>query len=201
MLKQFQGVPWVLTQSPLHVRPLRMTFVMGGNSHAGSRQITLPASWKTCMQVKMQLNWTWKMDWFQIGKEICQGCILSPGLLNLYSEYIMWNARLDEVQARIKIARRNINNLRYAVEKAMAPHSSTLAWKIPWTEEPGRLQSVGSRRVWHNWAISFSLFTFMHWRRKRQPTPVFLPGESQGWGSLVGCCLWGHTESDTTEVT
>ena len=44
-------------------------------------------------------------------------------------------------------------------------------------------------------------FTFMHWRRKWQPTPVFLPGESQGRGSLVGCCLWGHTESDTTEVT
>ena len=45
------------------------------------------------------------------------------------------------------------------------------------------------------------LFTFMHWRRKWQPTPVFLPGESQGWGSLVGCRLWGRTESDTTEVT
>ena len=44
-------------------------------------------------------------------------------------------------------------------------------------------------------------FTFMHWRRKWQPTPVFLPGESQGQGSLVGCCLWGHTELDTTEVT
>ena len=44
-------------------------------------------------------------------------------------------------------------------------------------------------------------FTFMHWRRKWQPTPVFLPGESQGWQSLVGCCLWGRTESDTTEVT
>ena len=41
----------------------------------------------------------------------------------------------------------------------------------------------------------------MHWRKKRQPTPVFLPGESQGWGSLVGCRLWGRTESDTTEVT
>ena len=41
----------------------------------------------------------------------------------------------------------------------------------------------------------------MHWRRKWQPTPVFLPGESQGWGSLVGCRLWGHTESDTTEAT
>ena len=46
-----------------------------------------------------------------------------------------------------------------------------------------------------------SLFTFMHWRRKWQPTPVLLPGESQGWGSLVGCRLWGRTESDTTEVT
>ena len=44
-------------------------------------------------------------------------------------------------------------------------------------------------------------FTFMHWRRKWQPTPVFLPGESQGQGNLVCCCLWGHTESDTTEVT
>ena len=44
-------------------------------------------------------------------------------------------------------------------------------------------------------------FTFMHWRRKRQPTPVFLPGESQGRGSLVGCGLWGHTELDTTEAT
>ena len=86
-------------------------------------------------------------------------------------------------------------------EKAMAPHSSTLAWKIPWTEEPGRLQSMGSLRVRHNWATSLSLFTFMHWRRKWQPTPVFLPGESQGWGSLVGCHLWGRTESDTTEVT
>ena len=86
-------------------------------------------------------------------------------------------------------------------EKAMAPHSSTLAWKIPWTEEPGRLQSMGSRRVRHNWATSLSLFTFMHWRRKWQPTPVFLPGDSQGWRSPVGFCPWGHTESDTTEAT
>ena len=76
-------------------------------------------------------------------------------------------------------------------EKAMAIHSSTLAWKIPWAEEPGGLQSKGSLRVGHNWATSLSLFTFIHWRRKWQPTPVFLPGESQGWGSLMGCCLWG----------
>ena len=84
-------------------------------------------------------------------------------------------------------------------EKAMAPHSSSLAWKIPWTEEPGRLQSMGSWRVGHNWATFLSLFTFMHWRRKWQPTPVFLPGESQGQRSLVGCRLWDRTESDTTE--
>ena len=142
----------------------------------------------------------------------------------------------------------------------MAPHSSTLTWKIPWTEEPGGLQSMGSLKVGHNGAISLScigegngtplqycclenpmdgdgtplqcsclenpmdggawwaavhgiaksrtrpsdslsLFTFMHWRRKWQPTPVFLPGESQGRGSLVGCRLWGHTESDMTEAT
>ena len=82
----------------------------------------------------------------------------------------------------------------------MAPHSSNLAWNIPWMEEPGGLQSTGSRRVRHDWAPSLSLFTFMHWRRKWQPTPVFLPGESQGWGSLVGCCLWGRTGSDTTEA-
>ena len=68
--------------------------------------------------------------------------------------------------------------------------SSTLAWKIPWMEEPGRLQSVGSLRVGHDWATSLSFFTSMHWRRKWQSTPVFLPGESQGRGSMVGCRLW-----------
>ena len=83
----------------------------------------------------------------------------------------------------------------------MAAHSITLAWKIPRTEEPGRLQSMGSLRVGLDRATSLSLFTFMHWRRKWQPTPVFLPGESQGRGSLAGCRLWGRTESDTTEVT
>ena len=83
----------------------------------------------------------------------------------------------------------------------MATHSSTLAWKIPWMEKPGGLQSMGSWRVGHYWATSLSLFTFMHWRRKWQPTPVFLPGESQGRRSLVGCHLWDRTESDMTEAT
>ena len=72
----------------------------------------------------------------------------------------------------------------------MALHSSTLAWEIPWTEEPGRLQSMGWQRVGHDWVTSLSLFTFMHWGRKWQPTPVFMPGESQRRGSLVGCRLW-----------
>ena len=83
----------------------------------------------------------------------------------------------------------------------MAPHSSTLAWKIPGTEEPGGLPSMGSHRVRHDLTTSLSLLTFMRWRRKWQPTPVFLPGESQGQRSLVGCHLWGRTESDTIEVT
>ena len=82
----------------------------------------------------------------------------------------------------------------------MATHSRTLAWKIPWAEETGRLRSMGSERVGHDCATSLSLFTFMHWRRQWQPTPVFLPGESQGRGNLVGCRLWDHTESDTTEA-
>ena len=78
----------------------------------------------------------------------------------------------------------------------MAPHSSTLAWKIPWMEEPGGLQSMGSLRVRHDWATSLSLFTFMHWRRKWQPTPVFLPGESQDRGAWWAA-IHGVTQSWT----
>ena len=85
-------------------------------------------------------------------------------------------------------------------EKAMATHSSTLAWEISWTEEPGRLQSMGSQRVRLDWATSLSLFIFMHWRRKWQPTPVLLPGESQGQepGGLpsMGSHRVGHDWSD-----
>jgi len=78
----------------------------------------------------------------------------------------------------------------------MATQSNTLAWKIPWMEEPGGLRSMGLLRVGHDWATSLSLFTFMPWRRKWQPTPVFLPGESQGWGSLVGA-VYGVAQSWT----
>ena len=115
-----------------------------------------------------------------------------------------WAAVYGVTQSRTQLKRLSSSSsssrLSYS-EKAMAPHSSTLAWKMPWTEEPGGLQSMGSVRVGHDWATSLSLFTFMHWRREWQLTPVFLPGESQGWGSLVGCHLWGWTESDMTEAT
>ena len=100
----------------------------------------------------------------------------------------------------------------------MTIRSSTLAWRIPWTEEPRGLQSIGSQTVgldrhgttdWfqigkvvHQGCIlSLCLFNLHAERRKWQPTPVFLPGESQGRLRLVGCRLWGRTELDTTEET
>ena len=88
----------------------------------------------------------------------------------------------------------------------MAPHSSTLAWKILWMEEPGRLQSMGSLRVGYEESdmterLHFHFSLSYIGEGNGTPTPVFLPGESQGRGSLVGCRLWGRTESDTTEVT
>ena len=87
------------------------------------------------------------------------------------------------------------------LEKEVITHSSILAWRIPWTEESGGLQSMGLQESDTTEWLHFHFFTFMHWRRKWQPTPVVLPGESQWQESLVGVRLWGHTESDTTEVT
>ena len=82
----------------------------------------------------------------------------------------------------------------------MATHSRTLAWKIPWKEEPGRLQSMGLWRGGHCWATSLSVFTFMHWRRKWQPTPVILPGESRtgepGGLPSMGSHRVGHDWND-----
>ena len=110
---------------------------------------------------------------------------------------------VSQTESVLRCLWNNIYNVIYIQkEKVMAPHSSTLAWKILWMEEPGRLQSMGSLRVGYDWATSLSLFTFMHWRRRWQPTPVFLLGESQGRGSLMSCRrLWGHTESEMTEAT
>ena len=134
----------------------------------------------------------------------CQS-VYGPGQLTLCQCYPKMHVAGERPGASLWVLRHCLSpasSLLVAIsEKAMAPHSNTLAWRVPWTEEPGRLQSMGSLRVGHDWATSLSPFTFMLWRRKWQPTPVFLPGESQGQGSLVGCHLWGHTESDTTEAT
>ena len=106
------------------------------------------------------------------------------------------NSNITFFSSRVFIGFKNIFHLPAYMEKAMAPHSSTLALKIPWMVEPGgAVHGVAKSWTW------LSDFTFMHWRRKWQPTPVFLPGESQGQESLVGCHLWGHRESDTTEAT
>ena len=87
-----------------------------------------------------------------------------------------------------------------SLEKEMATHSSVLVWRIPWTEESGGLPSMESQLDTTE-RLTFSLSNIIVWRRKWQPTPVFLPGESQGQKSLVGCRPWGRTESDTTEAT
>ena len=79
----------------------------------------------------------------------------------------------------------------------MAPDSRNLAWKIPWMEEPGRLQSMGSLRVRHDWATSLSLFTFMHWRRKWQPTPVFSCLENPRDGGAWWAAVYGVAQSRT----
>ena len=86
-------------------------------------QTTWHASWGTCIQVRKQQLELDIEHWFQIGKGVRQGCILSPCLFNLYEEYIMQNAGLDEAQAGIKIDRRNINNLRYADDTTLTAES------------------------------------------------------------------------------
>ena len=82
-------------------------------------------------------------------------------------------------------------SLMWCWEKAMALHSRTLAWEISWTEEAGKLQSMGllSRTQLRDFTFTFHFHALC--------SPVFLPAESQGWGSLVGCHLWGRTELDT----
>ena len=113
------------------------------------------------------------------------------------SKMAVWGGLTNSWKKRNKKQRRKGKIYPFDGE-AMAPHSSTLAWKIPWMEEPGRLQSMELLRVGHDSVTSLSLFTFMHWRRKWQPTPVFLPGESQGWWSLpsMGSHRVGHDWSN-----
>ena len=93
-------------------------------------------------------------DWFQIGKEVCQGCILSPCLFNLYAKYIMQNARLHEAQAGIKMAGRDINNLRYAEDTTLMAegeeHLKNLLMKVKEESEKVGLNSIfRKQKSWH----------------------------------------------------
>ena len=98
-------------------------------------------------------TWHGTMDWFKIGKGVCQGCILAPCLFNLYAEYIMQNARLDEAQAGIKIAKRNINNLRYADDTTLMAESEEelkkLLMKVKEESEKVGLKTFRKLRSWH----------------------------------------------------
>ena len=93
-------------------------------------------------------------------KDYCLGILMRGG----------WRWITKNISPERKDYLLNWDQFCYILEKVMAPHSSTLAWKIPWTKEPDGLQSMGSWRVGHDWVTSLSLFTFMHWRRKWQPT-------------------------------
>ena len=77
------------------------------------------------------------------------------------------------------------------LEKGMSTYSSILAWRIPWTEEPGKLQSMGSQRVRHD-RVTKHTHVVYYWRRKWQPIPMFLPEKSHGQRILVGYSPWGH---------
>ena len=113
-----------------------------------------------------------------------------------------WAVRIiTKETVRLTLASEKKKDFCLTMEKAMAPHSRTPAWKIPWTGEPGGAAVHGVAKSRTRLSDFTFTFHFMHWRRQWQPTPVFLPGESQGRGSLVGCRLWGRTESDTTEAT
>ena len=104
-------------------------------------QTTLPSSWEICMQIKKQVRTRHgTKDWFQIGKRIRQGCILSPCLFNLYAEYIMQNAGLDEAQGGIKIARRNINNLRYTDDTTLWQKAKN--WRDSWWKWKRRVKKL-----------------------------------------------------------
>ena len=105
-------------------------------------QTTLPASWETYMQDKKQLLDMKKQTGSKLGKEVRQGCILSPYLFNFYAEYVMWNAGLDDSQARIKIAGRNINDLRYAGDTTLMAESK---------EETKEPHDEGERGEWKSW--------------------------------------------------
>ena len=136
-----------------------------------------------CWRSLLRVAWTaWRFNQ-SIVKEISPGISLEGMMLKLKLQYF------GHLMRRVREG--NGTPLQYScLENPMDGE----AWKAA-------VHGVPEIQTWLS-DITFTFtFTFMHWRKKQQPTPVFLPGETQGQGSLVGCCLWGRTESDTTEAT
>ena len=147
----------------------------------------------SCWTIIMLWRWSARTDCEQWGKGFLSGLVVK-NLPPVQEPQEMWVQSLG---------------WKDSLEKGMATHFSILAWRIPWTEKPSRLQSMGSQRVGHDFSTRtlrkdgigdftispspcFPRHPFMHWRRKWQPTPVFLPGESHGQRSLAGYSPWGH---------
>ena len=149
-----------------------------------------------CWRRLLRVPWTARRSKKSILKEISPGCSLEGLILKLKLQHFGHLMQRADSFEKTLIREGNGTPLQYSyLENPMDGG----AWKAAVHEVA--LQSMRLRRIGHDWATSLSLFTFTHWRRRWQPTPVFLPEESQGWGSVVGCRLWGCTESDTTEVT
>ena len=145
-------------------------------------------------------------DWFQIGKGVRQGCILSPCLFNFYAEYIMRNTGLEEARAGIKIAGRNINNLRYADDTTLMAESEeelkSLLMRVKEESEKVDLKlNIQKTKIMASgpitsWEIDGetveTVSDFILGKLQNHPTPVLLPGKSHGQRSLVGYSPWGR---------
>ena len=130
--------------------------------------------------------WHGKMDWFKIGKGVCQGFILSPCLFNLYAKYIIWNTGMDDSQAGIKIAGKNINNLKYADDTTLIPGAGNgnPVFLLGEFHAQGSLvgYSFGVTESWtwlSNWAHHFN---GRKWKGTKEP---FDEGERKDWKSWL----------------
>ena len=146
-----------------------------------------------------------------MGKGVHQGCILSPCLFNLYAEYIVRNTGLEETQAGIRIAGRNINNLRYADDTTLMAGSEELKSLLMKVKEESKkvalkhniqktkIMASGPITSWEiDGETVETVSDFILGKLQNHPTPVLLPGKSHGRRSLVGCSPWRREESDMT---
>ena len=157
---------------------------------------------KGVAEMNFQRSWL-QISWLQSPSAVIlepkkiKSAIVSPSICHEVGSKITADVDCNyEIKRRLLLGRKVMTNLDSIFGEGNGTPLRYFAWKIPWMEEPGRLQSVGSLRVRHDWATSLSLFTFLNWRRKWQPTAVFLSGESQGWGSLVAA-VYGVAQSRT----